>query len=115
MSEHATPKPKRPGCTCSAEGSTEGCYHHDPKFAAKRRTAASRAARSKVNKEARAVRELMDHLTEQVLTGELEPAILYAAVAAQNTKLRAIEVERKLEEADVRSEFEELKRELGLT
>ena len=56
----------------------------------------------------------MDHLTEQVLCGELEPAILYAAVAAQNTKLKAIEVERRLEEADVRQDFEELKRALGI-
>jgi hypothetical protein len=49
-----------------------------------------------------------------VLTGEMEPAILYAAVAAQNTKLKAIEVERRLEEGDVRAEFEELKRDLKL-
>jgi hypothetical protein len=29
--------------------------------------------------------------------------------------LRSIEVERKLEESDVRAEFEELKRELGIS
>lgn len=76
---------------------------------------ASRGGRGRVNKEARAVKELMDRLTEQVLSGELEPAILYAAVAAQNTKLKAIEVDRRLEEADVRAEFEELKHELGIS
>jgi hypothetical protein len=36
-------------------------------------------------------------------------------VALQNIKLRAIEVERKLEESDVRAEFEELKRVLGIS
>jgi hypothetical protein len=75
---------------------------------------ASRGGRGKINKEAAAVRRLMDRLTEQVRVGEITPTILYAVVAAQNTKLRAIEVERKLEEADVRAEFEELKRELGI-
>jgi hypothetical protein len=57
----------------------------------------------------------MDHLTQQVLCGELETSILYAAVAAQNTKLKALEVERRLEESDVRAEWEEVKRDLGIT
>ena len=110
----ATTKAGEP-CKRPAQGHGEYCLGHDPTKAAERRRMASRGGRGKVNKEARAVRELMDHLTEQVLTGEMEPAILYAAVAAQNTKLKAIEVERRLEEADVRAEFEELKRELGIS
>jgi hypothetical protein len=57
----------------------------------------------------------MDDLTEKVLAGEVGPAVSHAVVALQNIKLRAIEIERKLEEADVRREFEELKRELGLS
>jgi hypothetical protein len=44
----------------------------------------------------------------------VEPAVSHAVVALQNIKLRAIEVERRLEEADVRAEFEELKRDLGI-
>ena len=109
MSEHTTPKPKRPGCTCSAGGSVEGCYHHDPKNAAKRTHTASRAARSKASPETRAVRKLVDELTTKALEGALEPQVVHAVVALQNTKLRAIEVERKIEENDFRMEFENLK------
>jgi hypothetical protein len=57
----------------------------------------------------------MDSLTTKVLGGEVEPSVSHAVVALQNIKLRAIEVERKLEESDVRAEFEELKRELGIS
>jgi hypothetical protein len=57
----------------------------------------------------------MDELTAKVLAGDVEPAVSHAVVALQNIKLRAIEVERRLEETDVRGEFEELKRELGLS
>lgn len=68
-----------------------------------------------MNTETRAVKRLMDDLTEKVLAGEVEPAVSHAVVALQNIKLRAIETERKLEEADVRREFEELKSELGFS
>jgi hypothetical protein len=56
----------------------------------------------------------MDELTAKVLAGDVEPAVSHAVVALQNIKLRAIEVERRLEETDVRAEFEELKRDLGI-
>ncbi len=102
-------------CRRPAQGRGAYCPGHDPTKAAVRRRTASRGGRGKVNKEARAVRELMDHLTERVLCGDLEPAILYAVVAAQNTKLKAIETERRLEESDVRGEFEELKRVIGVS
>jgi hypothetical protein len=68
-----------------------------------------------VNAETRAIKKLMDDLTGKVLAGEVEPAVSHAVVALQNIKLRAVEIERRLEEADVRREFEELKRELGLS
>jgi hypothetical protein len=111
---NATTKAGKP-CQRPAQGDSPFCLGHDPDKAAERRRTASRGGRGKVNKEARAVKELMDHLTEQVLCGELETTILYAAVAAQNTKLKALEVERRLEESDVRAEWEEVKRELGIT
>jgi hypothetical protein len=76
---------------------------------------ASRGGRGKTNPETRAVKKLMDELTTKVLAGEVEPAVSHAVVALQNIKLRAIEIERRLDEADVRAEFEELKRELGLS
>jgi hypothetical protein len=109
----ATTKAGKP-CQRPAQGHGDYCIGHDPTKAAERRRMASRGGRGKTNPEVRAVKKLMKDLTTKVLSGDIEPAILYAAVAAQNTLLKAIEVERRLEEADVRAEFEELKRELGI-
>jgi hypothetical protein len=95
-------KPNGERCQRSADGQHGLCWAHDPTNATERRRTASRGGRDRASKEVRAVRELMDRLTEQVRHEGLEPAILYAVVAAQNTKLRAVEVERKLvEQAEV--------------
>ena len=101
-------------CRRPAQGHGEHCLGHDPTKAAERRRTASRGGRGRVNTETRAVKKLMDELTAKVLAGDVEPAVSHAVVALQNIKLRAIEVERRLEETDVRAEFEELKRDLGI-
>jgi hypothetical protein len=61
---------------------------------------ASKAARSKPNRELPSIKALLEDLTERVLSGEL--ATGQAAVANQliNTRLRAIETERKIKEAE---------------
>jgi hypothetical protein len=53
MSDTSQPKPKRPGCGCSADGDMTGCYHHDPKRAPERVRNASKAARGKADREIR--------------------------------------------------------------
>lgn len=93
----------------------EFCLGHDPKYAAERRRMASRGGRGRKNTETRGVKKLMDELTTKVLAGDLGTQEAHAVVALQNIKLRAIEIERKIDEADVRGEFEELKRELGIS
>jgi hypothetical protein len=108
-------KPDGERCKLAAHGSQDVCWHHDPKNASERRRTASRGGRGRVNTETRAVKKLMDDLTAKVLAGEIEPAVSHAVVALQNIKLRAIETERKLEEADVRAEWEEVKRDLGIS
>jgi hypothetical protein len=110
----ATTNAGRP-CQRPAQGHGEYCLGHDPTKAGERRRMASRGGRGKTNPETRAVKKLMDDLTTKVLAGDVEPAVSHAVVALQNIKLRAIEIERRLEEADVRGEFEELKRELGVS
>ena len=110
----ATTKAGKP-CQRPAQGHGAFCLGHDPSKAAERRRMASRGGRGKTNPETRAVKKLMDDLTTKVLAGEVEPAISHAVVALQNIKLRVIEIERRLDEADVRAEFEELKHELGLS
>ena len=111
---NATTKAGKP-CQRPAQGDSPFCLGHDPDKAAERRKTASRGGRGKVNKEARAVKKLMDELTTRVLAGEVEPAVSHAVVALQNIKLRTIEIERRLEESDVRAEWAEVKRELGIT
>jgi len=61
---------------------------------------ASKAARSKPNRELPSIKLLLEDLTEQVLTGVLPTGP--AAVANQliNTRLRAIEQERKMRELE---------------
>jgi hypothetical protein len=102
-------------CRLPASGaSREGlCWVHDPSNASARLRGQSRGGRGG-NPETKRIKKLMDELTEKVLSGELEPARSHAVVALQNIKLRAIEIERKLEESDVRAEWEEVKRELGI-
>lgn len=61
---------------------------------------ASKAARSKPNREIPTIKALLEDLTERVLSGDLETS--RAAVANQlvNTRLRAIEQERKMRELE---------------
>jgi hypothetical protein len=73
---------------------------HDPKNAEKRRRGASRGGKAKARAELPSIKALLEDLTERVLTGDLPTGP--AAVANQliNTRLRAIEVERKVREAE---------------
>src|SRR5215212_4564666 len=72
----------------------------DPANAEQRSRMASKAARSKPNRELPSIKALLEDLTERVLSGEL--ATGQAAVANQliNTRLRAIEAERKIKETE---------------
>lgn len=97
---------KRSGgrCTVSVGPGESYCHHHDPARAQERSRAASRAGRSKPNRELVAIKDLLKTLTDRVLGTEgadpLETGP--AAVANQliNTRLRAVEVERKVREAE---------------
>jgi len=87
-------------CTRSADGPNGLCWLHDPGRSEDRSRAASRAGRSKSNRELSGLKTQLQDLTEQVLAGDLETG--RAAVANQliNTRLRAIELERKIKETD---------------
>ena len=87
-------------CTRSADGPNGLCWLHDPGRSEDRSRAASRAGRSKPNRELSGLKTQLQDLTEQVLAGDLETG--RAAVANQliNTRLRAIELERKIKETD---------------
>jgi hypothetical protein len=72
---------------------------------------ASRAARAKPGREIVGLKGQLGDLTRDVLAGDLETG--RAAVANQliNTRLRAVELERKIREADeLEARIEELER-----
>src|SRR5829696_5078781 len=87
-------------CTLPVNGQQGLCWAHDPKNAEKRRRGASRGGKAKANREIPSIKALLEDLTERVLACELPTAA--AAVANQliNTRLRAIELERKIKEAE---------------
>src|ERR687897_2663348 len=91
-------------CTLPANGQQGLCWAHDPKNAERRRKGASRGGRAKANRELPSIKALLEDLTERVLSGELETG--RAAVANQlvNTRLRAIEQERKMRELEEMAE-----------
>ncbi len=76
------------------------CWAHDPKNAEKRRRGASRGGRGKANRDVPAIKVQLQHLVRDVLAGDQPTGP--AAVANQliNTRLRAIELERKIREAE---------------
>jgi hypothetical protein len=82
----------------------EWCYSHHPDHAEERRRRASKAGkrggRGRPQHETGAIKALLDDLIDRVLAGEL--ATGSAAVANQliNTRLRAIEQERKNKETE---------------
>jgi hypothetical protein len=91
---------KRDGspCTLPSSGPSGLCWAHDPKNAERRRRGQSRGGRNKPSRELTGLKAQLQDLTTDVLSGELETS--RAAVANQliNTRLRAIEVERKIKE-----------------
>lgn len=87
-------------CTLPANGPHGLCWAHDPKNAERRRKGASRGGRAKASRELPTIKALLEDLTERVLAGDLDTG--RAAVANQlvNTRLRAIETERKIKETE---------------
>src|SRR5215212_1946043 len=87
-------------CRLDAKGKQSMCWAHAPENAVARRKRASRGGKAKANQELPSIKALLEDLIEQVLTGDLETG--RAAVANQliNTRLRAIELERKIKEND---------------
>ncbi len=85
-------------CTVSVGGGLELCHLHDPARAPARKRAASKAGRSRPDREIVEIRSILCHLTEQVIAGEILTGP--AAVAGQllNTRLRCVEVGRRLQE-----------------
>jgi hypothetical protein len=93
---------KRDGgrCTASVPEGSQWCFNHDPAHAGERKRNAARAGKSRPNREILDIKVLLGDLTERVLEGDLPTSV--AAVANQliNTRLRAIETERRVKETE---------------
>jgi hypothetical protein len=91
-------------CKGIAIPGAEWCYAHHPDYQEERRRSASKAGkrggRGRGSGELAIIKALLSDLSERVLSGELQPGP--AAVANQliNTRLRAVELERKLRETE---------------
>src|SRR5215212_6650329 len=106
MARCAFIKPGGDRCGATAMKGYDTCYGHRPDLADERRRNASKGGRSggrgrgRSSSELACIKAQLEDLTEQVLSGELPTG--RAAVANQliNTRLRAIEQERKIREAE---------------
>jgi hypothetical protein len=106
-------------CKGRAIEGSQWCWNHDPDHADERRRHGSkggkRGGRGRPQRETEAIKTLLSDLTDRVLSGELDTG--RAAVANQliNTRLRAIEQERKNKETEELAErVEELERHLSV-
>jgi hypothetical protein len=87
-------------CTLPANGKQGYCGAHDPTPAELRRRRAQKGGRAKANRELPSIKALLEDLTERVLAGELETGRAAVANQLANTRLRAIEQERKNKETE---------------
>lgn len=93
-------------CKGDATGPHGLCWSHDPENAERRSRMASKAARARPNRELAKIKGLLADLTDRVLAGgdpdgeepPLETARASVANQLLNTRLRAVEVERRLKE-----------------
>ena len=106
---------KRDGgrCTAIVSGSQTYCYQHDPARQAERKRNASKAARSKPNRELASIKQRLSELADDVLEERVERGV--GAVTSQilNVYLRAVSVELKVKEVeDLEIRLEELEQAL---
>ena len=93
---------KRDGgqCTVVVGPSQSHCYQHDPKRSEDRRRNASRGGRSKGNQRLAKLDRQLEDLAADALAGEVERGVASVVNQIINSRLRAVEIERKIREAE---------------
>ena len=107
---------KRDGgrCTLYADPSSGMCWLHDRASASERKAHASRAARSKVNRELATLKDELRDLIASVKSGELDRNVGAVMIQGYRALKDFIALERQVKETDeLAAEIEELKREHG--
>jgi hypothetical protein len=102
-------------CTLPANGPQGLCWAHAPENAEKRRRAASKAARSKGNKEVALLKEEIKDVIAEVRTGEIDRNAAAVMLQGYRTLKDYIVLQRQVKEQDeLAADIEELKREYGV-
>ncbi len=107
---------KRDGgrCTLPAQASSGMCWLHDPARAAERHRHASKAARSKGNREVADLKEEIKAVIADVRGGDLDRNDAAVMIQGYRALKDLIALERQVKETDeLAAEIEELKREYG--
>ncbi len=87
-------------CTATVESPQTLCWWHNPANAEQRRRAASRGGRGKPSREIRDLKKELEQLAKDVLTGEVDKGTGAVVNQIMHTRLRAVELERKVREQD---------------
>jgi hypothetical protein len=87
-------------CKGTATGAHGLCWAHAPENAEQRRRGAQRGGRAKANGEVKALRLLLQDLTERVINGELETGRGAVANQLVTTQIKLLEYERKSRDLD---------------
>jgi hypothetical protein len=114
MSRCSQTKANGEPCTLPASGPQGLCWAHDPANREQRRRMASRAARSKGNKEVALLKEEIKSVISEVKTGGLDRNDAAVMIQGYRALKDFIALERQVKETDeLAAEIEELKREYG--
>lgn len=104
-------KPDGTPCERIVPSSQDYCYSHDPARKEERRRNASRAGKSRPNREFSDIKEVLYKLTCRVLAGTIPPGPAAVANQITNTRLRAIDLERRIrEQEELEARIEELEK-----
>lgn len=115
MARCAANKPNGEPCERIVSASQTYCFAHDPANAERRSRSASKAARSKPNRELAALKDRLRTVADGVLGGAVEPKRGAVAVQALSALTRAIEQERKIREIEELEErLSDLERKRGI-
>ena len=88
-------------CTQKVQEGEYRCFWHNPANQDKRRRIASKGGRSKKSQLSKDLHGLLEDLTQRVVDGELEPYPASVAGQLVGVRLKLLEFERKVKEAEV--------------
>lgn len=93
-------KPTGEPCERIVKASQTYCFSHDPDRAEQRKRSASKAGKGGGSKELRGLKKQLEDLAEGVLEGRIDRGDAVAVNQILNTRLRALEFERKIKETE---------------